>query len=206
VQGSFTLHPGDCLYLPRGVVHAADNESGGPSLHITIGLLTRTWGDLVLAAVAEVARSDPGFARPLPPGYARPGFDRAVMLDEFRRLTHGLGGRVQTDYAVDLLAADFLHGRRPKVAGVISAGAAVPCEGERYRRQPLVQFRITDGVDGPVLTGPGGDLRFGREERSALDVALSGRRFAVPELQCPDPERLFRRLWGNGYLERAPDR
>ena len=82
----------------------------------------------------------------------------------------------------------------------------MPGEGERYRRRPLVQFRIARGADGPVLTGPGGDLQFGREESAALDVALSGRGFALLELECPDPKRLFRRLWANGYLEGASDR
>jgi hypothetical protein len=206
VRGSFTLHPGDCLYLPRGVVHEADNEGDAPSLHITIGLLTRTWGDLVLAAAAEVARGDPAFARPLPPGYARQGFDQAAMLERLGHIFHSLSGKVQTSDAIDLLVDDFLHGRRPKVAGVIAAGANVPCRGERYRRRPLVQFRIGQSADGPVLTGPGGDLRFGGEERAALDVALSGRLFALPELECPDPKRLFRRLWANGYLEATPDR
>jgi hypothetical protein len=204
VRDSFTMQPGDCLYLPRGVVHEASNAGEAASLHITIGLLTRTWGDLLLAAAAGAARSDPDFARPLPPGFARAGFDQAGMIEELRLMINRLGGGVRISDAVDLLAADFLHGRRPKVAGVIAAGTEGLGSSGRYRRRPLVQFRIVQRADGPVLTGPGGDHRFGREDAAALALALSGTDFEAGALPCPDPARLFRTLWSNGYLERAP--
>lgn len=205
VRDSFTLHPGDCLYLPRGLVHEATNRGDAPSLHITVGLLTRTWGDLLMAAAAELARGDPDFARPLPPGFARQDFGRRTMLQNFQLLSSRLAAKVQTDNAIDLLAADFLHGRRPTAAGVIAAGAAVPREGELYRRRPLVPFRIVEAAGGPVLTGPGGDLHFGREEAEALAAALQGGAFVPADLPCADPRRLFRTLWSNGYLERSTD-
>lgn len=34
---TLTLRPGDCLYVPRGLVHEAVNQGGEPSLHISFG-------------------------------------------------------------------------------------------------------------------------------------------------------------------------
>jgi ribosomal protein L16 Arg81 hydroxylase len=201
VRDSFTLKPGDCLYLPRGLVHDASNKGEAASLHVTIGLLTKTWGDLLLAVAAGAVRADPAFARPLPPGFARFGFDRTEMLEELRALINSLSSEVQMREAVELLAADFLHGRRPNVAGVIAAGAAALLPDARYRRRPLVQFAIATGPGGLILTGPGGDLRFDGHDGEALATALGGTSFQLQDLSCPDPRRLFGMLWSNGYLE-----
>lgn len=43
-----TLHPGDLLYLPRGVVHQALAQESGHSLHLTFSTYQRhTWRDLL---------------------------------------------------------------------------------------------------------------------------------------------------------------
>ena len=55
---TFTLHPGDRLYMPRGILHRAKTGAGG-SAHLAIGLphLGVTWGDVVLAGLGEGAES-----------------------------------------------------------------------------------------------------------------------------------------------------
>jgi len=199
-----TLHPGDCLYLPRGWVHAASNEAIAPSLHISIGLLTLTWADLLLAAAAQAARADPVFARPLPPGYAGADFDPSKAEQEFARLTQRLMEGISMAPALEMVSRDFLHGRRPRVAGVIAAGGDGGGPGTRFKRRALVQWRLATREGEAVLTGAGGDLHFPLFDGDALEVALSGHCFRVEDLPCPAPERLFRTLWANGYLERAP--
>ncbi len=81
------LAPGDCLYLPRGFVHAATAQEGA-SLHVTIGIHAVTFHD-VLAAVIEQAAEHPAFRVPLPVGFARDtdSLDGAVeaCLAEARR-------------------------------------------------------------------------------------------------------------------------
>ncbi len=76
VTQEFTLNPGDCLYLPRGIMHDAENAGGEPSLHITVGMITKTWADLMLEAVSELALNYAGFpplaARRLCPARLRP--------------------------------------------------------------------------------------------------------------------------------------
>ncbi len=63
------LTPGQCLYLPRGFVHAATTQEG-MSLHITIGIHAVTLHD-VLAAVLDRAAEERAFREALPLGFAR---------------------------------------------------------------------------------------------------------------------------------------
>ncbi|MBA2438512.1 MAG: cupin [Acidimicrobiia bacterium] len=71
------LAPGDCLYLPRGYVHAASAQEG-MSLHITIGVHVVTAHDVLTAVVAR-AGEHPAFRAPLPVGFAAPGGDKALL-------------------------------------------------------------------------------------------------------------------------------
>ncbi|CAN5239484.1 hypothetical protein BH24ACT1_BH24ACT1_01750 [soil metagenome] len=62
------LAPGDCLYLPRGFVHAATAQQH-VSLHITIGVHAVTAYDVLTAVLAQAA-DHPAFRAPLPAGFA----------------------------------------------------------------------------------------------------------------------------------------
>lgn len=203
VSERFTLKPGDCLYVPRGLMHDAPNAGAAPSLHITVGLIVKTWADLILESVSELALDDPGFRRALPAGFARADFDRAASQRRFAELTRTIAEKASMDSAFDMLAHNFLRDRRPQVSGVIASGPDALGDGDSFRRRPLVPFQFAQDGDRPVLVGPGGDLHFDRADNDALERALSGEAFAVADLSCPDPQGLLRRLWANGYLERA---
>jgi ribosomal protein L16 Arg81 hydroxylase len=66
----FVLHPGDFLYLPRGVWHEADSEPGDLSCHLTAGIAPITYSDLLTAALAKVTTSEPALRQALPLGFA----------------------------------------------------------------------------------------------------------------------------------------
>lgn len=197
------LKPGDCLYLPRGHMHDAPNVGEEPSLHITVGLITRTWADLVLEAVSELALREPAFRRSLPPGFAGRSYDATEAREQFAALTRLIAERAEMEPALELMAATFLSERRPHVAGVIAAGRDAIRDGARFRRRPLVPWRLEDRGGAPTLVGPGGDLLFDSGDREALERALGGEPFHLQDLPCPDPERLLRRLWTGGYVELA---
>jgi ribosomal protein L16 Arg81 hydroxylase len=64
------LRPGDCLYLPRGFLHAA-TALGGVSIHLTIGVHTWTRYALAEQLVGQALRTlaaDPTARRSLPMG------------------------------------------------------------------------------------------------------------------------------------------
>jgi ribosomal protein L16 Arg81 hydroxylase len=202
VSQEFTLNPGDCVYVPRGMMHDAENVGEEPSLHITVGLITKTWADLLLESVSELALTSPDFRRSLPAGFAGRDFDREAARATFETLKREIAGHASMDSAFDLLADNFVRGRRPNVSGVISAAVSGPQEGDRYRRRRFVPWNVADDEGKLVLIGPGGDLSFEAEEGDALDVALSGAAFSAADLECKDPAELIKTLWSGGYLER----
>jgi ribosomal protein L16 Arg81 hydroxylase len=203
VTQEFTLNAGDCLYLPRGIMHDAENVGEEPSLHITVGMITKTWADLMLEAVSELALSSPDFRRSLPAGFAQRDFDREPARGHFDRLIKQIGEEAGMDSAFDLLADNFLRGRRPNVSGVISS-SSVAKPDDRYRRRRYAPWNVADDEGKLILIGPGGDLEFNADEGDALDVALSGDAFSAADLKHEKPEDLIRSLWAAGYLERLP--
>jgi bifunctional lysine-specific demethylase and histidyl-hydroxylase NO66 len=202
VTEEFTLAPGDCVYIPRGLMHDAQNVGAEPSLHITVGLITKTWADLLLESISELALTAPEFRRSLPAGFANRDFDREAARAHFDKLTRLIAADASMDSAFDLLADNFLRGRRPNVSGVISASATGPGDGDRYRRRRFVPWNVADDDGKLVLIGPGGDLDFLAADGDALDVALSGAPFSAADLPCEKPADLIRTLWAGGYLER----
>jgi lysine-specific demethylase/histidyl-hydroxylase NO66 len=87
VTETFTLAAGDCVYIPRGLMHDAENVGDEPSLHITVGLITKTWADLILEAISELALGEPDFRRSLPAGFSAREFDRELARRHFEKLT-----------------------------------------------------------------------------------------------------------------------
>jgi ribosomal protein L16 Arg81 hydroxylase len=124
-SAAFTLEPGDTAYIPRGVMHDAESDDG-PSLHITVGMLTRTWHDLFVEALSEVTLNDPDFRRSLPPGFVGPGYDRSAARARFRELMDRLVARADFDAALDRFVDDLAATRHPLLPGQSAQMAALP--------------------------------------------------------------------------------
>jgi ribosomal protein L16 Arg81 hydroxylase len=202
VSREFVLQPGDCAYIPRGLMHDAENVGEEPSLHITVGLFTKKWAELVLEAVSELALAEPDFRRSLPPGFATRDFDRAEAERHFAGLLAVVADKAEMDGAFDLLADAFVRARRPNVAGVILHGAPRP--GDRFRRRRFMPWNVAEDEAGRiVLVGPGGDLAFDPADGDNLDIALSGEAFAVEDLAGERGAAVLEALWSGGYLERV---
>ncbi|MFB4196014.1 JmjC domain-containing protein [Streptomyces carpaticus] len=80
-EETYTLRPGDVLWLPRGYVHAPYTVGDEPSLHLTIALKERTWhwvaGQLT-DAVLDRALRDPAMRAAVAPREITTNPDRAV--------------------------------------------------------------------------------------------------------------------------------
>ena len=87
------------LIFPKfdmSIGHDAENVGDEPSLHITVGLITKTWADLLLESISELALNEPAFRRSLPAGFANRDFDRDRAGDHF-------------DMLIDIEVSDVKH-------------------------------------------------------------------------------------------------
>jgi bifunctional lysine-specific demethylase and histidyl-hydroxylase NO66 len=203
LKQEFVLKAGDCAYVPRGLMHDAMTSGTEPSLHVTVGLITRTWADLMLEAVSEVALRTPALRKSLPAGYARAGLDRDAARATLRTLAETVAREVQLDSALDLLADTFIRSRAADNRFAVRDAAKPVASTDKFRAQPHTPHRIAEDGEKLVLIAPGGDLDFQADRRGALERALSGAPFTPAELKCENAEALAARLLSYGLIARA---
>jgi len=107
-----SLSPGDLLYVPRGFVHKAV-ASRGVSVHVTIGLHSTTWGDLLALAVAQESRTEPSLRETLPPGATRVAAPREFVEGELRTRGGRLFERIHGEAVMLETASRFAAARTP---------------------------------------------------------------------------------------------
>lgn len=204
LKQEFVLKAGDVAYIPRGLMHDAVTSGSEPSLHITIGLITRTWADLMLEAVSEAALRTPELRRSLPPGFARADFDRNAAQTQLKALARKLADDVELDPALDLLADTFIRSRATDNRGAVREASRPIGAGETFRAHPFTPFRIAEDGDKLILIAPGGELEFKPEQRAALTRALAGAAFKPSELGAEaDAEAMTAKLLAHGLISRA---
>lgn len=177
LKQEFTLKAGDCAYVPRGLMHDASTSGDEASLHITVGLITRTWADLMLEAVSEAALRLPSLRRSLPAGFARPDFNRDAARAQLRTLTEELAPELRLDPALELLIDTFIRSRAADNRGAVRDAARPIGAGDSFRRQPHALCRIAEDDDDLIVIAPGGELKFAPADREALERALNGETF-----------------------------
>jgi hypothetical protein len=150
------LRPGDCLYLPRGYLHAA-TALGGVSTHLTFGVHTWTRhhlaDELVRAALQAVA-DDPETRRSLPLGVEVGDVDDVAAEVELVR------GRLAQ--AIETVAADVVADRLGQRAR--GTGRAAPVG-------PLAQLRAAQHVGDPDVR-----LRLRPHLDASVELAADGHR------------------------------
>lgn len=166
------LRPGDALYLPRGTRHAAQTVDR-PSLHLTIGVHTTTWGDLVRRGADRAATELPELDAPLPPGWQHdPDRFAAQLVDHLEAAAHRLRGQDAAPLLADE-ARRFAAGRQPDLEG------------------GLRDLLMLDQVDhDTVLVRRPGTSCHLAVDGDRLTVTLGDRRLAMPAIAAPAVERI----------------
>lgn len=204
LRQEFLLKAGDCAYVPRGMMHDAMTSGDAPSLHVTVGLITRTWADLMLEAVAEAALRTPELRRSLPPGYARRDFDRTAARAHLKHLGEIVAREIQLDPALDLSADNFIRSRAAENRYAVRDASRPVLLAERFVAQALSPYRIAEDGDRIVIIAPGGELKFSLEARPALERALNGGVFTPADLAgINTPLDLTARLLAYGLVKRV---
>ena len=198
------LWPGNCLYVPKGVAHAARTVDS-PSIHLTLGIKTVTWAD-VLRSVVDQAVDDPRLSEPLPPGYAAD--PRALAQEAAGRLA-ALGNVVASAdaaSALDQAAQRFWTSRVPSLTGQLQQLLAAGDVYDRtlVRRRPHTTAHVS--VDGETLLVALGDrtLRMPAALEPAVRDVLARDQLTVADLSDHLDEAgrttLVRRLVREGVL------
>ncbi len=205
LEKEFALRAGDCLYIPRGLMHDAASHGDEPSLHITTGLIVRKWADLMLEAVSEVALRNPKFRRSLPPGFARPDFDATSLEDRFRELARDFAEQADFEEVLAFFRESFLRQRRPEIRGALMNASSPISKNDTFVRRPFLQAQLRHDDSEAVIIGPGGDIHFEAAALAGLEKFLSGVSFSMTAFAGMEEEKQaesIRKLSAFGLIER----
>jgi ribosomal protein L16 Arg81 hydroxylase len=122
VECEGALESGDLLYVPRGHYHEAWT-SDLMSAHLSVGILSITWADLLSAAVGQVSERDERFRKALPPGFINdPGSEK--LLAQFGALLESFSLNADINALVAEAAARFISARQVIGGGALTDAAA----------------------------------------------------------------------------------
>jgi bifunctional lysine-specific demethylase and histidyl-hydroxylase NO66 len=162
------LEPGDVLYLPAGTRHAAQTVDT-PSLHLTLGVRTVTWRDVVTQVVEEVLRRDDELDQPLPAGWAS---SPAVLGPELSARLERVRARVadapDPEHLLERRGRRFWSSRTPDLSGGLRDLLELDQLDDRtpLRRRPSVTASL-------------------RETEDRVEVVLSDRVIRMPPTVAP---------------------
>ncbi|MBO0763940.1 MAG: hypothetical protein J2P50_05045 [Hyphomicrobiaceae bacterium] len=203
-----TIRAGDVLYCPRGLFHSA-RATDEVSLHITLGVMGKTWADVMVEAVTEACLASPAFRANLPAGFANPGFDRSRAEATFRSLIMTFAENARLGPILDRFAESFVTSRRPGFEGCLTELDTPPpisTETCVVARPHLVYLLREEGDQLSVMFGST-QIALPLFTRVPLERALSGAPFQVCDLpgSLDEPGKvvLVQRLIREGLLVRA---
>jgi len=203
---SVRLVAGDCLYVPRGFLHSATAQAE-LSAHLTIGVVTTTWHDVLRRLVADTAQ-EPELRRALPVGWAHDPAGLTAGVDEaVARLRKWLDG-VDPQAVAAATTRRFVGARAPILDGQLAQLGLLERLGDGSHLQRRLGSVCLLEVTGDRLTVVLGtrELRMPAALEPVLArIAGAGGAFRLGDLgdQLDGPSRLVlgRRLVAEGLLE-----
>lgn len=203
---SVELAAGDCLYLPRGFLHAARAQEA-LSAHLTIGIVTTTWHDVLRELITATAE-EPELRRALPPGYAGDQPALAAGVEEaMSRLRKWLDS-VDAEAVAAATARRFYAGRPPILTGQLHQLARLDGldDSTQLRRREGGVCHLVAGSDRlTVVLGGGRELDMPAALSPAMARIDAAGPFRLGDLGdlLDGPSRLVlgRRLVAEGLLE-----
>lgn len=189
-----TLHPGDVLYVPRGMPHLARSTLGS-SVHLTIGLIGLSWEALIKAAAQVIADNRQKMRRVLPQGWSEGALTGGRGLETYKALATALADEDVLQSAVDMLATSLIQGMPGPADGhfaVLDLLDGMTLETRLVRRSGRLARVLGDG-DNCMLCFAGGEMRAPVKAMWAFGYFAESHDFHVRDIPgwYSDPERLL---------------
>ena len=166
------LEAGDALYLPRGYVHAA-LTTDVDSVHLTVGVLSTTWYD-VLSDALTLAREQDAFREALP---VQPQERLGALLPAFLRTAADWLERLPAEEVERVVAPRLARAVPVEPVGLLATAAAVrdlsPATALRPREGLAATVRAAG--DHVTLTVPGRTITLPAFTEPAVRRLLEGR-------------------------------
>jgi ribosomal protein L16 Arg81 hydroxylase len=205
----FDLKAGDLIYLPRGFVHEG-LTSESESLHITVGVITYTWMDVMNEALA-VCRQDEHFRRSLPIGFAERADGMGALKTEFGALLDAFSANVDVEAVLNRIAERFVMSRLPLLDGHLTeldqADRMTVATSVQHRMGVIYRIEATD--DTITLLYQGKRIKLPRYVEPELRFVVETDRFKVGDiagdLDAAGKVVLARRLVKEGFLTLVGD-
>ena len=200
----FTLQAGDLFYCPRGLYHSA-RSTDETSLHITLGLIGKTWADVMIEAVSAACLASPALRANLPVGFANSAYDSRQAAATFRALFDTVAREAQLAPILQRLAEEFVTSRRPALYGCLQEIECTLSLASTIAPRPDLIYLLREEDDKLVMLFGATEISFPGFVREALVSALERGPFVVRDLPQLDDEGklvLVRRLLREGLLMR----
>jgi ribosomal protein L16 Arg81 hydroxylase len=202
-----TLHAGDLLYCPRGLYHSA-RSTDEASLHITLGLIGKTWADVMIEAMSALCLASPAFRANLPVGFASAGFDTHEATMTFRALVETFAREAQLAPILERLVEDFVTSRRPSLYGCLQELEKTPplSSESKVSPRPNLVLLVREEHERVLVLFGATEVSLPLFARDAVKFAVAGAPFSVRDLpgQLDDDSKivLVARLIREGVLVR----
>lgn len=193
------LEPGDALYLPRGYVHAAVTTDVD-SVHLTVGVLSTTWYDVLRDAVALAADAEE-FRSALP---VAPRSSLAASLPDFLRQAAAWLESLPASSVAEVVDRRLARSVPAEPMPLLTTAAAVRALSSSTPLRPRAGLSVEVRVDADsvVLALPGRTVTMPGFTQPAVRRLLAGPSTPA-DLPGLDPDSalvLCRRLLREGLL------
>jgi len=197
------LHPGDVLYVPRGTLHDAAAQGAQSSLHLTIGLLSHSWGDALRAALDLMEGQEPALRQAFPTWRLAEGGISNELVQEAAKRSSRLG----TANAMELVSQKLLATLAAEQMPMMSRGVIAPVvsAADRVDLSDTAHQFVTPRPDGSAeLRWAGGTLTLSAEEFDWIARISEGA--TAGELGGPAALAFCQKLASHGLVTVQPAR
>ncbi|HEY6160160.1 MAG TPA: cupin domain-containing protein [Bacteroidia bacterium] len=184
VTQEFVLEAGDIAYIPRGIVHDA-TTSKDLSLHITLGVMSYTWLNLIGEALLQLSVKNPKVRSALPVGFANPAFNDKSAKASFRELLNALQTDEAIDSALSVFSNKFISSRKPILSRQLSH-----IKNSRdfdynllISRRPNILYRLTEDKGAIIINCHGNtQINFPVNLKEAVVFALETDEYSIMDI------------------------